>query len=204
MLNAQSEFQRRANEIEEYISYLEKLETQVGFSVTLINTMKSSTLLMIYNIVESTMTNLIQDVFDHLQQAGISFDALNTNMKTLVLGYTKRRNPSLLVSKMNDSAISLVIACFERSDVFSGNLDCAKIRETLRDVGVATRYTYREPVLLKVKTERNDLAHGIKSFSDCGKTYSAKQLREFYSKTALVLSKVIGDFEQFLAAKAYA
>lgn len=204
MLSAQSEFERREKEIDEYISHLETLEGQVGLSVTLINTMKSSSLLMMYNIVESTMTNLVQDVFDHLEANDVSFGSLNDTMKTLVLVYSKKRNPATLVKKMSASALSLVVACFDRADVFSGNLDCHEIRGTLKDVGIKSRHAYREETLHKVKNERNDLAHGNKSFSDCGKGYSAKQLRDFHNKTIGILRHVINDFEGFLETRAYA
>jgi hypothetical protein len=204
MLNAEAEFLRREQEVSEYISHLESLDGQVGLSGTLVNTMKSSALLMIYNVVESTMTNLIQDVFDHLQAHQIAFHTLNDKMKALVLGYTKKRNPSALVAKMRESSLSLVVACFDRSEVFSGNLDCAKIRETLKDVGVTTTHSYREDALLKVKNERNNLAHGSKSFSDCGRDYTAVQLREFHRKTMAILARVIRDFEVFLHDASYA
>ena len=204
MLSAQSEFESREREIDEYLSHLEALEGQVGFSVTLMNTMKSSALLMMYNIVESTMTNLLQEVFDHFQANDVPFGSLNDVAKTLVLGYAKRRSPAALVAKMKASTLSLVVACFDRSDVFSGNLDCQKIRDTLKEVGIPSKHSYREDTLLKVKNERNNLAHGIKSFSDCGRSYSAKQLRDFHDKTVGVLRRVIGDFEGFLNLKAYA
>jgi hypothetical protein len=204
MLNAEAEFLRREQEIEEYINHLIGLEQQAGFPVTLINTMKSSTLLMIYNSVESTMTGLLQDVFDHLQKNAIDFNALNDTMKALVLTYTKRRNSEKLVEKMRASALTLVVACFEKNDVFSGNLDCKRIREALKELGVSSKYAYREIALLKVKEERNDLAHGNKSFSDCGKAYTASQLQDIHKRSGKILNQVIRDFEQYLNKKAYA
>jgi hypothetical protein len=204
MLNAQPEFEKRALEVEEYISHLENIEQQLGIPPTLMNTMKSSALLMMYNIVESTMTNLLQDVFDHLSANKVSFDSLNDTMKTLILGYSKRKNPGDLVKTMQQSAVSLVVACFDRSNVFSGNLDSKKIRETLKEIGVQTQHGYKETALLKVKAERNDLAHGNKSFSDCGKNYSTQQLRDFHTKTSATLARVIQDFDAFLTSKAYA
>jgi hypothetical protein len=204
MLSAQTEFDRREKEIDEYISHLEGLEKQVGFSVTLINTMKSSTLLMIYNMVESTMTNLLQDVFDHMQAEDVEFDVLNDIMKELVLNYSKRKNSAKLVEKMGLSSVNLVVACFDRSDLFSGNIDCRKIVETLKELGIQTKHKYKEPAFLKIKTERNHLAHGHKSFSDCGKDYTAIDLRQYHTKVKSVLSKVAVDFENFLKTKSYA
>ena len=203
MLNAEAEFTKRIAEIEEYLAHLDELEKNTGFAVSLMNTMKSSALLMIYNAVESTMTNLLQDVFDHLQDNKVDFDSLNNKMKTLILSYSKRRSPASLVEKMSTSAIGLVVACFERADVFSGNLDCKKIRETLKEVGISSNYSYSDRALLIDKSERNDLAHGAKSFSDCGKRYSTRELRDLFTRATTILKRVIADFESFLTAKAY-
>jgi hypothetical protein len=203
MLSAQVEFERREQEIDEYITYLQILEGEAGFSVPLINTMKSSALLMIYNMVESTMTNLLQDVFDHMQAARIDFSLLNDSMKKVVLSYAKKRNPEKLVEKMGSNSMSLVIASFDRGDLFSGNIDCKKIVDTLNELGIQPRQRYREPAFLTVKTERNHLAHGHKSFSDCGRGYSMSDLRQFHDRVKTVLEKVAGDFENFLASAAY-
>ncbi|HEY4080127.1 MAG TPA: MAE_28990/MAE_18760 family HEPN-like nuclease [Burkholderiaceae bacterium] len=204
MLNAAAEFDRRNLEIDEYLAHLELLEKSSGTSVTLINTMKSSALLMTYNVIESTMTNLLQDVFDHLQAQNIGFDSLNDKMKELVLSFAKRHSPSKLVEKMKAQALDIVIACFDRSDVFSGNLDAREIRDTMKRLGIKTTHAYTEAALLNVKTERNNLAHGSKSFSDCGKSYTAGQLRDIHKKTIGLLGKAIIDFESFLNAQAYA
>ena len=140
MLTAQFEFDRRKTEIDDYISHLKTLEDKSGLSIPLMNTMKSSALLMMYNIVESTMTNLVQDLFDHLHKNNVAFDSLNDIMKTLVLTYSKKHNPEKLVQKMRGDGLSLVMACFDRSNLFSGNLDCKKIRETLKEVGIQPRF----------------------------------------------------------------
>lgn len=204
MLNAQAEFERREKEIEEYVSYLEALEKQMGISVSLMNTMKSSALLMMYNIVESTMTNLIQEIFDHLQKINIAFDDLNDKMKTLVLSYSRNMNAAKLVERMSQNAWTIVIACFNRSELFSGNIDCRKIKDTLKEIGISTKSAYKEEALLKIKGERNNLAHGNKSFADCGRDYAAVELRDFHKKVMAILRSVIMDFERFLNAKAYA
>jgi len=203
MLSAEAEFVRRKAEVDEYIVHLENMEAQFGISATLMNTMKSSALLMMYNVIESTMTNLLQDLFDHLGAHKVSFDVLNDSMKTVVLTHGKKKNPTELVQLMKTSAMSFVVACFDRSNVFSGNIDAQKIRETLKNIGVPTQHNYREPALLKVKAERNDLAHGVKSFSDCGRHYSARQIKDFHGRTCAMLQKVILDFEVFLQGQSY-
>jgi hypothetical protein len=203
MLSAETEFLRREQEIDEYLTHLEGLEQQVGFPITLINTMKSSALLMIYNLVESTMTNLLQDVFDHLEAEKVNFEALNNTMKQVVLTYSKKRSPEKIIESMGARTINLVVACFDRTDLFSGNIDSKKITDTLDQLGISYRQKYKEASLLTVKTERNSLAHGHKSFSDCGRGYTASDLRDHHTKVKQTLVKVAADFENFLSLKSY-
>jgi len=203
-MNSEVEFNRRKIEIEEYLFHLHDQETQIGISVTLMNTMKSSALIMLYNLVESTMTNILQDVFDHLESKEIDFVALNEPMKELILQYCKKKNPRKIVGKMTSENVSMVVASFDRSDVFSGNIDAKIIRETLKSFGVKLNGNYDEPTLLTVKKERNDLAHGELSFSDCGKKYSAKDLTDYHSKTCTILNRAISDFNNYLALGDYA
>lgn len=204
MITTKAEFQRRYDEIEEYLIYVEALEKTTGPSVTLMATMKASAMLMLYNLVESTMTNIVQAVFDHLRQKSIGLNNMNDVMKVMILGNIKKRNPTTLVEKMRNETLDIAIASFERTSVFSGNIDSKKIRETFQEFGVASPSVLKEPVLLQIKTARNDLAHGAKSFSDTGKTFAAKDLREMHLKVGKVLLKTIGAFELYINSQAYA
>ena len=203
MITTKAEFQRRYEEIEEYLAYIEGLEKVTGLSVTLMATMKASALLMLYNLVESTMTNLVQAVFDHLRQKSIGLTGMNDVMKIMILGNIKKRNPANLVEKMRREALDIAIASYDKTSAFSGNVDTQKIRETLKEFGVTSTTPLKEPVLLEIKTARNDLAHGSKSFADAGKNYSAKDLREKQMKVGKLLEKTINAFENYISSKAY-
>ncbi|WP_457279134.1 MAE_28990/MAE_18760 family HEPN-like nuclease [Polaromonas sp. P5_D5] len=204
MITTKAEFQRRYQEIEEYLTYVEGLEKVTGLSVTLMATMKASALLMLYNLVESTMTNLVQAVFDHLRQKSIGLSSMSDVMKIMVLGNIRKRNPANLVEKMRKETLDIAIASFDKASAFSGNVDTQKIRETFKEFGVTSSAAFKEPVLLEIKTARNDLAHGSKSFADAGKTYSAKDLREKQIKVGKILEKTIAAFEKYINSKAYA
>nr|WP_314547638.1 MAE_28990/MAE_18760 family HEPN-like nuclease [uncultured Massilia sp.] len=203
MFSARAEFERRVSEIEEYIDYLERLEKLGGISVTLMNTMKSSALLMMYNLVESTMTNAMQDIFDHIKSTNTDFNSLTDKMKEVVLNMTRKRSAADVVKKMSEDAMTLAVACFDRIGLFSGNIDTRKISDTARDIGLKPKKGYSEAALLTIKDERNNLAHGTKSFSDCGKDYAATDLRYSYEKVKALLLKVILDFEVYLQNKSY-
>ena len=115
MIATKAEYERRYKEIEEYLAYVETLEKTTGPSVTLMATMKASALLMLYNLVESTMTNIVQAVFDHLRQKSIGLNNMNDVMKVMVLGNIKKRNPTILVERMRTETIDIAIASFDRS-----------------------------------------------------------------------------------------
>ena len=119
MNTAKADFDRRLQEIEDYIKYLESLEKVIGISVNLMATMKASTLLMLYNLVESTMTNIVQAVFDHFRQKSVGFNSMNDVMKAMVLKNVKKRSAVPLVEKMRTKALDVAIASFDRADVFN-------------------------------------------------------------------------------------
>lgn len=204
MLTAKTDFNRRFKEIEEYIDYLELLERQTGISVTLMATMKASAVLMLYNLVESTMTNVVQAIFDHLSQKNIALTSLNDVMKALVLKNVKKRNPAKLVEKMRLCSLDVAIASFDRTDVYSGNVDSLKIKETLTEFGVVRPGNFSEAVLLEIKNIRNDLAHGAQSFADAGKNYTAQDLKTKLGKVSKVLERALNTFQNYVQTGAYA
>jgi hypothetical protein len=203
-MTARAEFDKRRSEIDEYINHLQKQEAVTGLSPTLINTMKSSAIVMIYNMIESTMTNLMQDVFDHIEKSSVDFNNLSNKMKSVVLKNCKQRNADKVVEIIRNERKTLPIATFDKTEVFSGNIDCDEIRKTFKALGASTRHRYDEPALLTIKSERNSLAHGDASFSDCGKKYSAIALAEHHAKTCSILNNAIGDFDNFIQTRAYA
>lgn len=204
MNNATADFNRRLVEIEEYIAHLELMEQQIGISPTLMSTMKASAVLMIYNMTESTMTNIAEAVFDHLRQNNIGLSSLNDTMKTLVIKNIKQRNPKKLVEKMRSSSLDISIASFERSEVYSGNVDSQKIRDTLAEFGVIRPGNFNEDALHEIKIARNDLAHGTKSFSDAGRDYTAQDLKIKLTKVERLLRRALSTYQNYIQTRAYA
>ncbi|MCF8795250.1 MAE_28990/MAE_18760 family HEPN-like nuclease [Xanthomonas campestris] len=195
----ESDFNQRCSEIESYIDYLQKLESQTGFDVLLLCTMKSSALLMIYNLMESTASNSIESIYDHLKMEKIGFISADDNLKAMVLKCAKAVNPSEIVKKMREELVDLAVAAFRKDGIFSGNVDSRKIIEIWNDYGIRRSGSYREDSLLFVKIARNDLAHGAKSFSELGKTKSVKEITDIYSSTKSLLYKALKDVEKHIS-----
>ncbi|MGN6739113.1 MAE_28990/MAE_18760 family HEPN-like nuclease [Dyella sp.] len=201
MSAVEDDFNRRCEEIDTYIAYLKRLEGDVGLDVSLMATMKASSLLMIYNLMESTMTNAIESIFDHLRAEKLGFVVVDDQLKAMVLKCAKETNPKDLVKKMRDEMLDLAVAAFRRDGVFSGNVDSRKIREVWDNYGISRSGSYSEKALVEIKGARNDLAHGAKSFSELGKDQTASELEKKYKAVRALLLRAVKDVELHIANK---
>ncbi|MEG4582281.1 MAE_28990/MAE_18760 family HEPN-like nuclease [Microcoleus sp. MON1_C5] len=216
------DFNERSKEVSKYFMFLKSLEQgttqlsmqgQGGISKIkeidseLIKTLKASGFLLLYNLVESTMRNAIQAIFDELQGQRVSYDQIRPELKKIVLKNLKKRDPDKIFSSITAISIDIIIAGFDKEDLFSGNLDGRKIRTTATEYGFLHRTdsvkTGDGIDLLIIKSNRNDLAHGLKSFAEVGKDKTADELLEIKNKTVRYLRQILQNIEQYLSNQDY-
>src|SRR5262249_24808444 len=82
------------------------------------------------------------------------------------------------------------------------NVDGRRIRE------VADSYGFRRPAknsdkLLTVKTNRNDLAHGNKSFAEVGRNYDVKELEKIRTEVVTFLEELLANVADYITTRAY-
>ena len=89
-------------------------------------------------------------------------------------------------------------------DIFglSGNIDARKIRELAEIYGFKSKLTNSKETagndLLKIKEQRNKLAHGDITFADCGKDKSVTQMIDYKNNTVEYLESVLVNIEDYL------
>ncbi|MDZ4725565.1 MAG: MAE_28990/MAE_18760 family HEPN-like nuclease [Leptospira sp.] len=188
MISVQTDFRNRVSEIESYFTFIKQVDLGVTLLIKkdsrepvytpndqsdLIRTFKASSFLLLYNLMESTVNNAIEAIFDEFLEKSISFDSCRKAIRRTILDNLKQHNVDKILPELNNLPIDIVTKTFIKNDIVSGNVDARKIR------GIADEYGFAHPVterggddLLIVKTSRNDLAHGNKSFSEIGKDYS--------------------------------
>jgi hypothetical protein len=86
--------------------------------------------------------------------------------------------------------------------LFSGNVDGRRIRQ------VATEYGFLTPkkksdLLLTVKTHRNDLAHGNKSFADVGRDFDIVRLKEIQAEVLAFLEELLTNVANYVTTRSY-
>lgn len=216
------DFNDRSREVSKYFMFLKSLEQEStklsmegkggiqkikAIDPDLIKTLKASGFLLLYNLVEATMRNAIEAIFDELQSQGVSYDQIRPELKKIVLKNLKKRDPDKIFSSITAISIDIITAGFDKEDLFSGNLDGRKIKTTANEYGFSHRTDFIKTGdgidLLTIKSNRNDLAHGFKSFAEVGKDKTADELLEIKNKTIRYLRQILQNIEQYLSNQDY-
>jgi hypothetical protein len=173
----------------------------------LIKTLKASGFLLLYNLVEATMRNAIEAIFDELKSKGVSYDEITPKLKKIVLRNLQKQNPNKVSSIITAISLDIISAGFDKQKLFSGNLDGKRIRETAEEYGFSHLTNYAKTGngsdLLTIKSNRNDLAHGFKSFAEVGRDQTADELLQIKNQTVRYLKEIMKNIEQYLLNKQY-
>jgi len=216
------DFNERSQEVSKYFMFLKSLEqgtTRLSMEgkggipkikeidSELIKTLKASGFLLLYNLVEATMRNAIEAIFGELQSQGVYYDQIRPELKKIILKNLKKRKTEKIFSSITAIAVDIITAGFEKEELFSGNVDARKIRDTATEYGFSHLTDYAKTGhgfdLLIIKSNRNDLAHGYKSFAEVGKEKTADELLEIKKKTVSYLREILQNIEQYLSNQEY-
>lgn len=200
MMEIRETFEDRKQEILKYIEFIKFLESKElsltddgvtefslffhpasnGISLSfqeIINITKSNLALMIYSIIEYTVANLIDNIYEEIRNKKLSYLDVSDNIKAIwresILKATTDPNASFSTfMKKNEEIINLIIRkqtldLRSRNTLPAGNLDGKSIRDTIHKHGIEWNSTsFRPEILTKFKEKRNNLAHGSVSFID--------------------------------------
>lgn len=207
MLSVKTTFGERSKEIEEYFSFINTF-TPTSKNDTLNKILKSNLLLMLYNLVESTMSNAVEEIHNSIHTTSTSFNDLKKDIRKVLIGYLKNHlNPGDFVDSISDISIDIIKKCFIKQKLFSGNIDGKKIKELSANYGFNSSTDYNKTkhgkCLLDIKGKRNDLAHGVFSFTEVGKDYSISDLEKMKDETINYLSEILTNIETYLTNQEY-
>lgn len=205
-------YDSRKKEIEEFIELMEFLEQKEneredgvskfskffhsgenGIQLTyqsLINILKSNVSLMIYNIIEYTVANLMDSIYDEIRMHHLTYVDVNMSIKALwrktLLKSASDPNANFTTFlKKNEDIINAIlegktIEMKSRNTLPAGNLDGISIKETFASHGIQVRTTsgnFRPDILENIKSNRNNLAHGAVSFVDAVREDSISDMK---------------------------
>ncbi|MEB3148745.1 MAG: MAE_28990/MAE_18760 family HEPN-like nuclease [Sphaerospermopsis sp.] len=218
------DFNKRAKEVSKYFYFLKNLEqhsiqlsmgnannpTTKPIDDDLEKTLKATGYLLLYNLVEATMRNAIEAIFDELKTQRVSFDEVREEIKKIVINNLKdkdNKSTQYILQTVQNISVDIISVTFNKNKLFSGNVDALKIRKTAEIYGFSSTTnndkTRDGSDLLTVKTNRNDLAHGFKSFEEVGKNATADELLKIQKRVICYLREILENIELYLSNKEY-
>ena len=186
------------------------------FNGDFLKILKSNALLMIYNLVESTIMGGIIEIYDELQQEGITYQQVRQEIQKIWFrfkfneAYDKQAHYNTYREKAERIINSILhgekLILDRKATNISGNLDAKKIRQVCHEHGITFNI---DPnckggiVLDDVKEKRNNLAHGTQSFVECGRDYTIEDLNNIKEQTTLFLKGILDGMKEYFDNKLY-
>lgn len=178
-------------------------------------TLRASTYLLLYNLMESTMSESINAIHETIKEEGHSILELSEKVHKVILNsFRKGLTESKVVeySKDNrDIRESLLDLGYDKKRLFSGNIDYQVIKEYCEKYGIKlTPYKpdnepllWDSEIIRSIKQKRNALAHGSESFSYCGQNMPVDIMNSNLQSVEAVLMGVFNGLNNFLTCQKY-
>ncbi len=216
---------REIRAMQRYISSLDRGDVKVASNAVsraeesiVVNSIKAAFIMMLYNLAEAIVVSTIHEVFRRVNTEDLGYDQvaleirefwLKQRMARLRLG--KPETHMQLVKEAIESALGKEgLGFFKPEEIrkgYAGNVDAKVIREIAAQFSVVLtprKSTRGGEKLLAIKNNRNDLGHGIFSFSEVGATQTADDLRDTSVRVRRFLSDAVLSFDRYLSNRGYA
>ncbi|MFC0877639.1 MAE_28990/MAE_18760 family HEPN-like nuclease [Saccharicrinis sp. FJH2] len=224
MITVISDFNKRVDEIDEYYDLLNNFinDSAVLFYPTkrthktktisedLIKVMKANCFLLLYNLMESSIKSSIREIYDSITVANIKYDDVINEIKKIWIqeNYKNFNNKGteFIFDSFTNITNDIIDIQFNSDKTISGNIDAQKIRSFSDKVGFSmnVHYMAKNGVKLhQVKTQRNGLAHGSYSFSECGRQYTFDQLNTIKNEVVIFLRGILNNIKKYIDNEKY-
>ncbi|WP_313305547.1 MAE_28990/MAE_18760 family HEPN-like nuclease [Empedobacter sp.] len=199
----------RKNEINNYFDYINSINED-DFDKTVFKILKANLLLMLYNFVESVVSNSIDAIRNNIyHDSETNFDCLKNEIKIQILKDLKTNSsPEEFVKSCALITKDIIKLSFKKEKISKGNIDREIISELSGIYGFNIKNSnYQETghgeSLTTIKMKRNDLAHGTFSFAEIGKEYTVNDLEKIKNETINYLIFIVGEIEDYLENKRF-
>lgn len=178
--------------------------------------LKSNALLMVYNLVESTIMGGILEIYEKFKANGCSYKDVREEIQSIWFSFKFNQvyDKSAHYNSYKEKALEIingilsneVIELSRKATDISGNLDADKIRQICSDHGIdysVDRSCNGGVLLADVKNKRNELAHGTTSFVECGRDYTIDDLTKIKKQTVKFLEGILNGMKDYYDQELY-
>ena len=219
-----ADFEKRVAEIEIFFKHIEALEEKEDdpsivtaapkeiktVDPNLIRVLKANLFLLLYNLTESSIRQAISELAVSITSEKIAYSEASDEIKRVWIdkGLRKFNNKSAkqIVDCLANLSSNIIDIPFDDEIAGGGNIDARKIREFGAVYGFSCKAHPNAKdgaKLFNVKRLRNDLAHGLVSFAECGRNYTVSDLRETKYETIVYLRAILRNISRYLDTKRF-
>ncbi len=226
------DYQTRVEEVEIYFAFVlqvDQIEThkkqnhqlsdgnQITIKRDLQKVIRANCYLLLYNLIESSVRNGLWHIYDAILDEAVTFNEVSEKIKTIWLAQkTSELNDINSHKKFSEKINELITQQMMSNPIemsknrisLSGNLDYRSIDQIINDYGFHGRISVPnmsklKKALLKVKSERNALAHGNKSFRQAAEIITIQDLVEYKDLIVIYLQDITNNIIEFIDNKRY-
>jgi len=232
-MTIREEFEKRVVEIDSFYEILSIIELErpkisafdissnqeklLPINTSKIDTLRSTSYLLLYNLIESTVYNSITNIFDEIKDKGLKyFDIIEEVQKywlnNLYKHDDKKRKETIIetIMKVANQIFTDTITLASNEINYGGSLDAGTIFATAKSMKINIGNIHRiyeetihGQIMIDVKKKRNWLAHGEKSFIEVGSSSTFSQLDDAKKYICAFLIEFIKSVEEYISNKKY-
>ncbi len=229
MENVKQEFTTRVEEINHYFIFLEQIndekvkilveDTSINIENQLPPTLRASAILLLYNLLEATAILAIDEIHIHIStKTSLLYKDANDAFKKIWIEYKYNNFNDISSTQILDNLqtienerINIFIQNVSSSKylekikgvTFSGKIDAKQVRTFAIKYGFAENTANKGVDLVQIKNQRNTLAHGEISFTECGNNYGYQRLTEMKDNAVSFLQEFLDNIENYLMEEKY-
>ena len=206
MINVKSELDQKKSEANTMLEFISEV-SELKASVLKVAILKSAYILILYNMLESTSTLILQKLHEVI--ATEQYADLRVELKSLWVDFLFKKNSEKNYQKLLDNIINKNISFpslddySKRITLFSGNLDGKEIDKLLKKYGAGCLTTSDRGKLLIIKNKRNKLAHGEEMFKESCRNMTIAELKILQKATFNALDSMVMQVDKYVDERKY-
>ena len=176
--------------------------------------LKSNSIMLLYNLIEGVVAKSIEYVIDDMNDKNIKYNELKPFFKKIILKTSNKINKNDF-KDINNNLVKFIDNVFEEMFYFEftkenkkiilqggGNIDSRFIKEKIIK-SFQINFRSNEPILVQIKKDRNNLAHGSKSFSECSQDKTFREIKTYKTKVFRYLNNYVKAIEKYVEKQGY-
>ena len=208
-----TDFESRRRQIRHYLAIVSSVENGVALGKPTraqerrLVTLRAGTFLLAYNLIEATTRGALDAIHDQIITERVSFSDLTPSLRTEAVRLFKKHADEAVKYSPSDFSFEFVEVGMSAEIKLSGNVDARYLREIAQCYGFSSetdkQATWGGTDLLTIKTIRNDLAHGARTFEEVGRNYPYPELLRLTRRATFYMRDILNNVAQYLDKKLY-